>query len=312
MTDILYSYEQQLYDRRFMNCAERHAIVFLKERRSEVDWLFYRALVSTDEIWAQIIQQKKPKYNFVSGCFSTQDFAALGIACHELRSDRYAAVKTDVDKLIHQQGFVLISGSVFYFDHCPEFRKKHLHHLVVLCGVDEGGQRYDMVDDNMASVMCRYQYNTRQVADFYENNGDRLVRYFTLDSFDVVQSRDYFKSAFSVYLKNFQDSQRFFTDIIPFLENAFETMDNKLHLLHDSFSVLSGSRHLFSHYLSSLQYKSDWVNDARELGKAAFVLKSLMVKAGITKRIDIDDIATRIEQLRQNEQALLQKLTAIL
>nr|WP_234015072.1 hypothetical protein [Cronobacter dublinensis] len=144
MTDVLYPHDAQLYDRRFMNCAERHAVVFLKERRAQTDLLFYRALVSSDEIFRQIIQQKKPKYNFVNGCFNEPDLNALGIYPHELRGDGFAQIKPDVDALIRQYGFVLISGSVFYFPHCPEYRQKHLHHLVVLNGVDEAHGRYQV------------------------------------------------------------------------------------------------------------------------------------------------------------------------
>lgn len=308
MTDIIYPHNQQLYDRRFMNCAERHAIVFLKERRTEVDWLFYRSLVSSDEIFRQILQEKKPKYNFINGCLSEEDFALLGIQVNELRSDDYGNIKKDVDGLIDKQGFVLISGSVFYFDHCPEFRKKHLHHLVVLNGLSEDGCRYDLVDDNPASVLCCYQYESSQVADFYDNNGDRVVRYFTLDNFDKELAREAFRQHFKTYINNFSDQQRYFQDIALFLENGFETFDNKMNLLHDGFSLLSGSRNLFAHFLSVFNVNSEWVSLAQQIAKEAFVLKSLVVKARITQRLDVNDIVSRTEKMRLQEEQLLHGL----
>ncbi|EBA1655675.1 hypothetical protein HB016_002554 [Salmonella enterica subsp. enterica] len=308
MTDVIYPHNQQLYDRRFMNCAERHAIVFLKERREEVDWLLYRSLVSSDEIFRQILQEKKPKYNFNNGCFSVEDFALLGVRVNELRSNDYHSIKKDVDGLIEKQGFVLISGSVFYFDHCPEFRKKHLHHLVVLCGVSEPGNRYDVVDDNPASVLCSYQYNSSKVADFYENNGVRVVRFFTLEAFDKVLAREAFEQRFKTYIKHFSDEQRYYHDIASFLENPFETFDNKLNLLHDGFSLLSGSRNLFAHFLGAFNTNVESISLAQQIAKDAFVLKSLVVKARIMQRMDVHDITSRVEKMRLKEEQLLHAL----
>ncbi|EOC0266562.1 hypothetical protein ACOII5_003730 [Cronobacter dublinensis] len=313
MTDILYPHDAQLYDRRFMNCAERHAVVFLKERRAQTDLLFYRALVSSDEIFRQIIQQKKPKYNFVNGCFNEPDLNALGIYPHELRGDDFAQIKPDVNALIRQYGFVLISGSVFYFPHCPEYRQKHLHHLVVLNGVDEARDRYQVADDNPASVLCQYQYGLQEVAGFFDNNGDRLARWFTLDHYNSDDATRYFHQALRDYLTHYQDSQQFLSGIEDYLKDNFEAREIKLQLLHDGFSLLSGSRTLFAHYLSLQHPDQDAMTElARQLGQQAFILKSLVVKARITQRLDIADLATRARQFQEQESALLQALRTLL
>ncbi|WP_369833887.1 hypothetical protein [Cronobacter dublinensis] len=313
MTDILYPHDAQLYDRRFMNCAERHAVVFLKERRAQTDLLFYRALVSSDEIFRQIIQQKKPKYNFVNGCFNEPDLNALGIYPHELRGEGFAQIKPDVDALIRHYGFVLISGSVFYFPHCPEYRQKHLHHLVVLNGVDEAGDRYQVADDNPASVLCQYQYGLQEVAGFFDNNGDRLARWFTLDHYNSDDATRYFHQALRDHLTHYQDSQQFLSGIEDYLKDNFEAREIKLQLLHDGFSLLSGSRTLFAHYLSLQHPDQDAMTElARQLGQQAFILKSLVVKARITQRLDIADLATRARQFQEQESALLQALRTLL
>ncbi|ALB72456.1 hypothetical protein [Cronobacter muytjensii] len=313
MTDILYPHDAQLYDRRFMNCAERHAVVFLKERRAQTDLLFYRALVSSDEIFRQIIQQKKPKYNFVNGCFSEPDLNALGIYPHELRGECFAQIKPDIDALIRQHGFVLISGSVFYFPHCPEYRQKHLHHLVVLNGTDEAHGRYQVADDNPASVLCQYQYGLQDVAGFFDNNGDRLARWFTLDNYNSDEATHYFQHALRNYLSHYQDSQQFLSDIEDYLKDNFEAREIKLQLLHDGFSLLSGSRTLFAHYLSLQHPDQDAITElARQLGQQAFILKSLVVKARITQRLDMADLATRARQFQEQESALLQALRTLL
>ncbi|EOC0057222.1 hypothetical protein ACI0ZS_002995 [Cronobacter turicensis] len=313
MTDILYPHDAQLYDRRFMNCAERHAVVFLKARRAQTDLLFYRALVSSDEIFRQIIQQKKPKYNFVNGCFSEPDLNALGIYPYELRGECFGQIKSDVDALIRQYGFVLISGSVFYFPHCPEYRQKHLHHLVVLNGVEEAHNRYHVADDNPASVLCQYQYGLEDVAGFFDNNGDRLARWFTLEDYDRDEAVQYFHQALQDYIHGYQDSQHFLSGIEDYLKDNFEAREIKLQLLHDGFSLLSGSRTLFAHYLSLQHPDQCAITElARQLGQQAFVLKSLVVKARITRRLDIADLVARARQLQEQESALLQALRTLL
>ncbi|CCJ73071.1 hypothetical protein BN137_2442 [Cronobacter condimenti 1330] len=51
---------------------------------------------------------------------------------------------------------------------------------------------------------------------------------------------------------------------------------------------------------------------ARQLGQQAFILKSLVVKARITQRLDIADLATRARQFQEQESALLQALRTLL
>lgn len=305
MVNDVYPHDAQLYDRRFMNCAERHAVVFIKEQRAAVDTLFYRALVSSDAIFQQILQEKTPKYNFVSGCLGSEDLAAIGIQVNTLRSDRFADIKADVDGLLSDDGYVLISGSVFYFDHCPEFRNRHLHHLVVLRGYDAELGRYDVVDDNPASVLCEYSYPSQQVAEFYENNGDRLVRHFILDDYDDAKAYAYVEQQFRGLLQTHSDSQVFFHSLTDFLEQPFESQDRKLHLLHDAFSLLSGSRNLFAHYLETAGYPSELAGMARSLGQDAFILKSLVVKARVTKRVDIQALNERAQRMCLSETRLL-------
>lgn len=308
MADVIYPHDAQLYDRRFLNCAERHALVFLKERLPEVDCTLYRALVSSDDIFQQIIQEKRPKYNFTSGCMAEADLNALGIVTQTLRSDTFASLKTDAAAVLQQHCFALLSGSVFYFAHCPEFRKKHLHHLVVLHGMDAQEQHYRVVDDNPASVLCEYSYAASDVAAFYDNNGDRLLRYFRLDDYAKSVANDYFADAFRAYIDQFQDSQQLFGSVGDYLAMPFEATDNKLQLLHDSFSLLSGSRSLFAHYLRTQAGQETAVELAQQLSHQAFVLKSLMVKARITKRMDVADIESRVQRLQGHETQLLDEL----
>jgi hypothetical protein len=304
MADTLYDYDTARYDRRFMNCAERHAVVFLKARHPDVDQLFCQALVSSDEILRQIVCDKTPKYNFDNGCFTPEALGALGINQHELRSDTFNEVQPQVDALIEQQGFVLISGSVFYFPHCPEYRTSHLHHLVVLAGVDSREGRYQVVDDNAASVLCHYRYDHHQVADFYENNGDRRVRYFTLTPGEPGRAAAWATARFRHHIGHYQDSQAFFTTLGEYLASPFESDTVRLRVLHDAFSLLSGSRLLFGHYLQQAG-AAEAAAQAFAIGQEAFILKSLVVKAQIIGHSDHAVFRARAERVRQQETALL-------
>lgn len=308
----IYDYDAVFYDRRFMNCGHRHAIVLLAERGVPVNFLFCSAYVSSDLIFDQIIVGKRPKFAFESAFYSACDLASVGVTLHEVCADSYSDIAATVEQGIARQGFVLLSGDVFYFAHCPEFRNAHAPHIIVLCGKDAAGN-WQVIDDNATSVLCEYTYSPAIVEDFFNNNVDRKLRHFDVEPVtDLARLREQSLRRLAQLLAVQGDSYRFYDDITPMLADPYDSLPIKLKALHDAFCLLSGSRSCFAGYLQAIGAPAQLVANMLAFAEQAMVLKSMMVKAQITNRINAQKMAALCTELKAREVENSAALTAYL
>lgn len=119
MEEQPFAYDVHLYDRRFLNCFQRHAVVFMKRLGIEVDWLFYNALPAVDDIFQQMVVQNKAKYALQSGYFADDDLALLGVRFHERKAEHLDELLPVIHQQIQAYGCAFLSGDVYYFAHCP-------------------------------------------------------------------------------------------------------------------------------------------------------------------------------------------------
>ncbi|HEY6927690.1 MAG TPA: hypothetical protein VI653_29715 [Steroidobacteraceae bacterium] len=308
--DTIFDYDVTLYDRRFLNCCQRHAIVWLKRIGAPVNLLFYNALASSDTIMRQMVIEKKPKYAIECDFYSPADLQLIGVTPHETTADRFNQIKDLIQSRIARDGFVLLAGNVFYFPHCPEYRNSHALHVVVLRGHDACG-RWDVVDDNHASVLCEYSYEEEFVRDYFENNTDRRLRYFDFDSAAPPQrATDAIAARFHDYIRGYVDSYWFYDNVEQIAANPLDTQAMKIRALHDAFTILSGSRLSFAKYLEVGGWPASICATARAISQAAFILKSMMVKAQISQKLKIADLRTRCANLKELESNMLSDLRA--
>lgn len=295
MEDQQFPYDVHLYDRRFLNCFQRHAVVFMKRLGIEVDWLFYNALPAVDAIFQQMVVENKAKYALQSGYFADDDLALLGVRFHERKAERL----DDLLPIIHQQiqayDCAFLSGDVYYFAHCPEYRSSHAQHVVVLRKAHADGT-WDIVDDNPASVLCEYRYPQEVLDQFFQNEGSR--RMFCLEwtppQHDVERS---FRQRHQAFLDNLKDEPWFYGHLEQVLDNPLACDATKFRALHDVFTLLAGSRNCFARYLSMTGVPAATLEKVKEFVKEAGVLKGLMVMAQITGKVRRRDLIERCAAL---------------
>ncbi len=295
----IYDYDAVLYDRRFMSCGQRHAIVFLAERGVPVNLLFCSAWMSSDLVYQQVIVDKRPKYAFECDFYEPQDLARIGVTIHELNAENYEDIAQQVDKGIDALGFVLLSGDVFYFPHCPEYRNAHASHIVVLRAKHANGL-WQVVDDNAASVLCEYQYDAEMVERFFNNNFDRKLRHFELaPNFDRDAAKQSSLERLAALVRVRQDSGRFYDEILDIYNAPYDSLTIKLKALHDAFCLLSGSRSCVAQYLSEVGAPTPLVQDMRTFAEQAMALKGMMVKGQITRNVNREKLRTMCSVLKE-------------
>lgn len=306
--ETIYPYDLELYDRRFLNCGQRHAMVFLEKMGVPVNLLFYSALPSSDQVLQQMVVEKKPKFAFACRFYAPEDLAAIGVHEHVLEQDRFAELQSVIEQRLSTEGFVLLSGDVFYFPHCPEYRNAHLPHIVVLRGRNPDGS-WEVVDDNAASVLCEYTYPHAMVRDFCENNSERKLRYYDVErTVSFTTASQTIQPRFAQFIAQYQDSYWFYDQIETLLDNPLDAPPLKLKALHDAFTLLSGSRRCFAKYLEESGAPALALDKAHTFAEAAFVLKSIMVKAQLTGKLNAAGVIERCAGLKQLELDLLSAL----
>lgn len=302
-----YAYDK-LFDRRFMNCGERHAVVFLGQAGRPVDLLFHAAWMPLCDIFNHVVTERRPKNDFPGPFMADEDLAAIGVVRHVAERDAFEAALDIVRERLPGDGFVLLSGDVFYFEHCPEFRNRHSAHIVVVRAID-AGERWDIVDDDPASVLKGYAYPQAQVRAFFENNVDRKIRWFDRDDgvtaeMAAERMRARFEAHFATVLAAAERDQAFAADVRDFAASRFDAVKTRYHLLHEVFAFLSGSRALFGRYARVAGLPDGVADLAEAVGREAFVLKSLFQRAILQSRIDDAELARRLGNLSDAEQRL--------
>lgn len=300
-----FSYDAELFDRRILNCCQRHAAVWLERAGAPVRHLFHRALLSSDAVLEQIIVGKQPKYAIQSGFFSEESLASIGIVQRTIAADRFDDIREDLLRAIDAHGFVLLSGNVFYFSHCVEFRNAHAQHVVVLHGRTADGV-WEIVDDNPASVLCRYRHDDKAVSDFYENNTYRVfLDYDTSGMVSDAEAARRAQAELPTLVSAHEDTRWFYDHIGEIVANRLDAPLLKFRTLHDAFALLSGSRYCFAAYLELDGWPAPIVETARAFAQSAYQLKNLMAKAQYGGRINPSIVQERCSVLKAMDERLL-------
>ena len=303
--DSIYAYNIELYSRNFLNCAQRHSVVMLRERGVAVDYLFHNSLVSSDEVLEQIVRNLTPKYDFASACLSDDDFRRVGVARECFRVDHYADAQSDILACVERDGFALLAGDVFYFQHCPEYRNRHLFHLVALRGFDDQQSQWTLVDDNPASVLSWYQYPQAQVADFYNNNSVREYRSYRQQPMELAEIRGNSRLAGQRYLAGYNDSGVLLTQLRDIINAPWQSTTLQYGRLHDAFAVMTGSRRCYAAFLALMQPDHASVSLASSCAQLAGRLRNSFVQARLTGRCSVDKICARASELYALESQLV-------
>ncbi len=303
-----FAYDHALYDRQFMSCLFRHAVVWLERLGRPVRLLFYNALASSDLVLAQILIERRPKFAFRCEAFSDADFELIGARAVTVMAETFLDIRPLVLERVQAGEFVLVEGDVYYLPHCPEYRKAHTQHVVVVHGI-EADARWAVVDDDPASILCRYTYGEDYVARFFEHGVNRKLRYYSLEPrLRAGDALALVEPMFHAFVRQHQDSHSFFDQVGLFLESPFDTPARKHHLLHDAFALLSGSRQCFASYLQLRGSSATLVEATLGCAKAAGVLKMILARAKLTGTLDFADLLVRNEHLKRQETVLLQQL----
>lgn len=312
MSGEIHAYDIELHSRNFLNCAQRHGVVMLAERGAPVDMLFFDALVPTDTMLDQLVRRQIPKYDFASPAMSAKNLARIGVTRTEHFVETYREARPLLLEAIARDGFVLLAGDVFYFPHCPEFRNKHLFHLVILRRLDEARGVWEMIDDNGASVLAHYAYDEASVAAFFENNSVREFRTFAYAPRPGDAIAQETRAAAAEHMADYQDSLVVLREIEAILTTPWFAPERAAGLLAEVAAVLCGSRRLLARHLEAVGAPAELSARASGIATDAARLRDALVRMQITGLSSLARIVARAAAIAQAERALAHDYAAFL
>jgi hypothetical protein len=307
--DQIYPYEVELFSRNFLNCAQRHSIVMLRAAGVPVEWLFDTAFMPTDRIFDHSIRQRLPKYDFAFDGLTDACFSRVGVTRQSHFMDSFAKARGVILDHIAQDGFVLLAGDVFYFPHCPEYRNKHLFHLVILTGWDENTREWIIVDDNPASVLCNYRWSEDYVAAFYDNSPVREFRTFQTNPQALPMLQAQTLAAFARRLTTRTESFALLHALPALLQSKWFAPESLFPALGEACSILSGSRRCFAAFLRQTPYAS-LAPKADGSADLAQKLRNRLMRARLTGALPLPAIEGIAADIMQVETALYSDLLA--
>jgi hypothetical protein len=267
----------------------------------------------TDSIFDHSIRQRRPKYDFAFDGLTDACFRRVGVTRQSHFIDSFARARGLILDHIAQDGFVLLAGDVFYFPHCPEYRNKHLFHLVILTGWDEKNREWILVDDNPASVLCHYRWSEEYVAAFYDNSPVREFRTFrrdpqTLPMFES-QTKAQTLAAFARRMTARTDTFALLHALPSLLQSGWFAHESLYPALGESYSILSGSRRCFAAFLRQTPYDSI-AKKADDSADLAQKLRNRLMRARLTGAIPLPAIEAIAAEIMQVETSLYSDVLA--
>jgi hypothetical protein len=283
-------------------------MVMLAERNPHVGQLLQRCLISTDDIVEQVIRRQIPKYDFTSRLFDAGDLLSIGLIRRDIPVESYTEARGRIIETVATHGYVIIMIDVFYLEHCPEFRQQHVVHSITLKEYDPRAGEWSLIDDNPASVLCRYRYPEEIIAASLDNNTRRRVRFYSTVDFDERAPAAHARAAFSEQLTSFQDGHRLFSEIVDLITCPWLAPEKVIALLHDAFSLHMGSRICLLKYIQSAIGDTAAANTIRAIVEQDAEVQNMLLLGKVTGSVDADWMKSTCAELRTAEEQLLREL----
>ncbi|MFC7383656.1 hypothetical protein [Sphaerisporangium rhizosphaerae] len=309
MKDLVHDYDQQLYDRSFLNCYQRQAMVMLAERVPDLPLTFYNCLVAGDDIADQVIRLGRPKYDFQSDLLDPAALARVGITREYVPFDTYAQARELIFDTVERTGYVILFIDVYYLPHTPEYRTEHVVHTITLTSRADG--LWSILDDNQASVLCRYAYPEDVVAAAYDNGKLRHVSWFPAGPYDAAAAAAGSSAAFTEVLRTYDDTYALLDGVADLLATPWLTPARTIALLYDAFSVYEGSRACLREFAKRQPAYADADPALADLvGRCRDIRNQLMIGKAIG-RVDASRVAAACAELRAAEEDMLKRLRGL-
>ena len=181
-------------------------------------------------------------------------------------------------------------------------------HTITLTGYDPDSGQWSLLDDNRASVLCRYSYPEDVIAAAFDNGVLRHVSWFATRKYDTEEAGPGAAMAFAKNLENYQDSYALLTGIEEIVTSPWVSPKRIMTLLYDVFSLYDGSRACFHEFISRQPGYSDAGSMVRDTVQRCRDIRNQLMIGKATGRVDKLRLQAACLDLKGKEEALVDRL----
>ena len=205
-------------------------------------------------------------------------------------------------------GYAVPHIDVFYLPHCPEYYNQHVLHTITLTGYDPDSGQWSLLDDNRASVLCRYSYPEDVIAAAFDNGVLRHVSWFATGRYDAEEADQGAAMAFAKNLENYQDSYALLAGIGALVTAPWFAPKRIMTLLYDVFSLYEGSRACFYEFISTQPGYSDAGPMVADSVQRCREIRNQLMIGKATGRVDKLRLEAACLDLKSSEEVLVGRL----
>ncbi|MCK6259463.1 hypothetical protein LCY76_23100 [Fictibacillus sp. KIGAM418] len=304
--------ELSMFDLNYLDCSKVQYVSYLKHKGFHVEALYYSCLDTSDEIYEQIINQKKSRWHFDELGFQQEDWPLIGVKKRNVHAESLDPLRYGISRLIEKGEVVFLSVEVFHVPHRHRsYQKERSPHSLMINGMAPDGD-FNILDE-AAPIFSHFKYPWSLVDQcFSEGTGFRNITFF--EEIEKRSTKDIQKEAkhlFNQHLDTFEDSHRLHNHLFEFLVSKEEVdFIDTLQQLSAAYTLLSGSREMFSKFAKFIDMDKVIVETAVASSDASNQIRNTLNKAILRRRLKNEMLSEKVRELVQIEQHLVSLLKA--
>ncbi|PEL51558.1 hypothetical protein [Bacillus wiedmannii] len=248
-----------LFEELYLECTQFHVISHLRNEGYPVDILYYQAYESTEDIYKQIILDKKTRYEYKNKV-RFRDFRILGIEIKSIPYTKYNEAKNDIIELLDAGIVVFIRVSEYFIPHRQLYHERHSNHSFILENYlydsNLGLQYYSRDNKGPHFIKKLYDEETIRLAYDYCTTPN-YISYLECSPNKEVNSKtiDLLKIRSADYFKHYSDNLILFEKILEIIQEHSDDLSiiiDDIESMGHAFAIISGSRYAYLQYLNKI------------------------------------------------------------
>ncbi|WP_239330441.1 hypothetical protein [Paenibacillus sp. ACRRX] len=296
---------------KYFNCWKYELSGYLNGRGLPVDYLFYNALESSDQVLAQIMQQKKNRWIYDTSCLRDEaQLHLIGVSLVRKQFETFEQLAALVPKVTDNSSSILLLLDSFYVPHKEHYQTAHTPHSYVITSYQYDDILQDTVYNLVDIVIDDYgdfPYAASDLKQMYECSlpTNRAVAYFDIGQDSRIQ-KEQILDAYSSHLRQHTDSCALHDQVISGFDSFdwFTDHQERLYHLDMAYTFLAGSRYLYARFLKIMGFQA--AGEAYyEAGEQAESLSNMYRRYGLIDEVDSEELVEECKRMKELDQEAL-------
>ncbi|RJX37535.1 hypothetical protein D3P09_21370 [Paenibacillus pinisoli] len=284
----------------YLSCRKIQLYNHLLQNGISIEYFYYNALESSDNVFTEIIINRKRKWTFSSNL--PNSWEACGIAAYFLPFEKLINVKEILNDLLIHHTSVFIWVDNKHVSHNLNLDPNLNHSLQIVSSIDD--HTY-LIDDIPTIQGISYNFHEIELCCDNAKPHKKYLYYLDFHNYEInteVVSR--FEELLVRFIHSYEDKLSFYDYLVDFFssEDAIESrLDELFPYLDDAFSIIAGSRHLFAKSLEAFEINKLYPQLYIEISKRVEGLKLSLAKANLKGEISRQHFVHQVCRIKTME-----------